>query len=642
MSTTPIKYLGKPTDKKVTTTWVLNKDANAQLAWDIRQFCERNGMTVKRLDANHLQVTGLLSQHEVIHKTTIEKYHHITKGVNFRAPKDNNNIIPNLPKTINTGVVNVLGLNTAPIAHPRIVYPKTNIGIPHTLQNRYLSSFTPLQLASLYHFPAADGTGQKIGVIELGGGFTNGELVTYLGSLGISTTPNVTAVSVDGAVNNPNDNSGASVEVLLDVEIIMALVPKAAIRVYFGPNTDQGFYDAILTAYNDGCKIISISWGAAEQYWANNVLTTYNALFQTLATNGVTVFAAAGDNGSSDGAAGNNVDFPASSPYVVGCGGTRLVSNGAIISQEAVWNNNSLTSATGGGISRVFAKPDYQNNVGYSLGNHRGVPDVAGNADPNTGYSIYVNGQTMVVGGTSAVSPLWSGLLARINQINGNNAGFIQPKIYTTPSACVDITLGSNGSFSAQLGWDPCTGNGRPNGASLQLLFADISVPVAPVPVAAWMATPQSGSAPLTVTFTDKSTGSPTFWLWNFGDGGTSTLQNPSHTYTNAGNYTVLLRVSNASGNNTWTGVVTIHGSPLPTAYFIAVPLSGRRPLTVNFVNSSSNATSYQWDFGDGKTSTVKDPIHIYTSPGTYSVSLTATNSRGSKKMVRKAYIFVM
>lgn len=604
--------------EQVTTTWVLDKNADDQLAWDIRHFCENNGLSVKRLDANHLRVTGLLSQHETIHKIEVEKYSNV-----------HHTIISNLPNKINKGILGVLGFNSSPIAKPRLYFPQ---GV--TASSKYLSAFTPLQLARLYNFPTGDGTGQKIGIIELGGGFTNADLVTYLSQLGIVATPNVTAVSVDGAVNNPSDPSGANVEVLLDIEIIMAIVPKAAIRVYFAPNTDQGFYDAILKAYSEGCKIISISWGAAEKYWYPSTLTTYNNLFQILANNGTTVFAAAGDNGSSDGTSGNNVDFPASSPYVVGCGGTRLVSDGTTIAQELVWNNNSFISATGGGISAFFNKPSYQNNVTYSLGGRRGVPDVAGNADPNTGYSVYVQGQNIVVGGTSAVSPLWSGLLARINQNNGNIAGFLQPKIYSLPSVCIDITVGNNGSYQAGTGWDPCTGNGSPNGLLVQSLLA---TPLAPV--AMWSATPVGGAAPLTVQFTDASTGTPTSWLWNFGDGNTSTVQNPSHMYLNPGNYTVTLQVGNST--LTRSGDINVSAPLVPTAYFTAAPLSGKHPLTVSFINNSKNATNYQWTFGDGKTSTLKNPNHIYNSPGVYTISLTAISLAGSAKFVRTRYIFV-
>lgn len=177
-------------------------------------------------------------------------------------------------------------------------------------------------MAKLYNFPNGDGTGQIVGIIQLGGGFTTADLNAYLAKLGLTgIKPNVTAVSVGGATNNPSDPSGASVEVILDVEIIMSLVPKADIRVYFAPNTTQGFYNAIAMAVSQ-CKTVSISWGSEESSYLKTDLDSYNALFKTATSNGVTIFAAAGDNGSSDGGVGINVDFPGSSPFVVSCGGT--------------------------------------------------------------------------------------------------------------------------------------------------------------------------------------------------------------------------------------------------------------------------------------------------------------------------------
>ena len=271
------------------------------------------------------------------------------------------------------------------------------------------SGYTPLQLASFYNFPESDGTGQTIGIIELGAGYDMNDITTYLTNLGITKAPNIVDVSVDGVTNNPNDGSGADIEVVLDIEIIIALVPGANIRVYFASNTNQGFYNAIQQAINDNCNIISISWGAKESSWSPTDLTNFNSLFQTASEKGVTVFAAAGDNGASDGGRGLNVDFPGSSPYVVSCGGTSIQTNGNQIIQETVWNNNPTQSSTGGGISTVFSKPAYQNSIASLKSiNFRCVPDISGNADPNTGYIIYINGQAGQVGGTSAVAPLWA------------------------------------------------------------------------------------------------------------------------------------------------------------------------------------------------------------------------------------------
>jgi kumamolisin len=163
-----------------------------------------------------------------------------------------------------------------------------------------------------------------------------------------------------------------------------------------------------------------------------------------------------------------HVDFPASSPNVLGCGGTELFASGATISSETVWNEGT-NSATGGGVSSTFPLPDYQKNVKLPAA-FRGVPDVAGDADPNSGYQVRVDGQDMVIGGTSAVAPLWAGLIALINQKLGIPVGFLNPLLYGSLSGknlFNDITSGNNGAYAAGPGWDACTGWGSPDGSKL-------------------------------------------------------------------------------------------------------------------------------------------------------------------------------
>jgi kumamolisin len=191
---------------------------------------------------------------------------------------------------------------------------------------------------------------------------------------------------------------------------------------------------------------------------------------------GITICAAAGDNGSGDGATdgSDNVDFPASSPYALACGGTSLQASGNSISSETVWNDGAQGGATGGGISGVFPLPPYQEGLSAALTTggtkplaHRGVPDVAGDADENTGYDVRVDGSDTVIGGTSAVAPLWSGLIARINSTNGKPAGYLNPILYQNQPAFNDITQGNNGDFAAARGWDACSGMGTPNGSMI-------------------------------------------------------------------------------------------------------------------------------------------------------------------------------
>jgi kumamolisin len=206
---------------------------------------------------------------------------------------------------------------------------------------------------------------------------------------------------------------------------------------------------------------------------------------------GVTITVAAGDNGSSDGGTGNNVDFPASSPHVLACGGTTLEATGSSITSEVVWNETaSNEGATGGGVSTVFPQPTWQASANAPrpppATPGRGVPDVAGDADPTTGYTIRVDGQTMVIGGTSAVAPLWAGLVAVANQQlglkYGSTIGFINPAIYAAKAASAfrDITQGDNGAYSAGPGWDACTGLGSPVAAKLIPLLAPAPASASP------------------------------------------------------------------------------------------------------------------------------------------------------------------
>ena len=384
-----------------------------------------------------------------------------------------------LPASLSGMVEAVLGLDNRPQARPhfRVHQPRAKSAAP--------SSYTPLQVAEAYNFPAsASGAGQTIGIIELGGGYRQADLAAYFKTLGLAA-PAITAVSVDGGKNKPSTASGADGEVMLDVEVAASVAPGAKVAVYFTPNTDQGFLDAITTAVHDAANkpsVISISWGGPESSWTAQSMTAMDEACQSAAALGVTITVAAGDNGSTDGGTGNNVDFPASSPHVLACGGTKLDANGATIVSEVVWNelaNNE--GATGGGVSNVFALPSWQAKAqvpaATTTTGGRGVPDVAGDADPTTGDTIRVDGQTMVIGGTSAVAPLWAGLVAVANQQLGTQVGFIQPAIYAAKAAAAfnDITQGNNGAFSASPGWDACSGLGSPIAGKLIPLLAPAS-----------------------------------------------------------------------------------------------------------------------------------------------------------------------
>jgi kumamolisin len=262
-----------------------------------------------------------------------------------------------------------------------------------------------------------------------------------------------------------------------------SVAPGARQLVYFAPNTDQGFVDAVTTAVHaePTPAAVSISWGGAESSWTNQSMSALDEAIADGVALGVTVTIAAGDNGSSDGVSGTqpHTDFPASSPHALACGGTSLLadlSTGAITS-ETVWNDGASGGATGGGVSVTFPLPTWQATAGVPASPDgaagRGVPDIAGNADPSTGYQVLVDGQQTIVGGTSAVAPLSAALIARLAQALGKHLGLVQQSLYAgiqpgQPVSDVrDITVGNNGAYSAGPGWDACSGLGVPIGSAV-------------------------------------------------------------------------------------------------------------------------------------------------------------------------------
>src|SRR5271155_1386536 len=393
-----------------------------------------------------------------------------------------------IPAALSNIIEGVFGLDNRPQAKPHFRIRKQS---PNATRAEAASaSYNATQVAQAYNFPAATtGSGQTIGILELSGGYSATDLATYFKNLGIKT-PTVTAVSVDGGTNSPTgDPNGPDGEVELDIEVSGAVAPSAQIAVYFTPNTDQGFLDALTTAVHDTTlkpAVVSISWGGPEGSWTQQALTAFNSACEDASTIGVAILAASGDDGSTDGVSNTTptVVFPAASPYVLACGGTKLTLSGATISSEQAWNElSSGEGATGGGVSEVFALPTYQQSANVPKAPNgfagRGVPDVAGDADPESGYNVLVDGQQTGIGGTSAVAPLWAALLARINQSLGKNVGYLNPLLYTknVEATLNDITVGSNGTYSAGPGWDACTGLGTPNGAAL---LAALSAPAAP------------------------------------------------------------------------------------------------------------------------------------------------------------------
>ena len=330
-------------------------------------------------------------------------------------------------------------------------------------------------LCAAYNWPAGLAGGGVIAIVELGGGWVQSDMDSFFQSIG-QPTPQITDVSVDGTTNSPNQNVGSAddpdYEVALDIQVsgaayYAATGKTATIRVYWS----QDIASAVEKAASDGCDVCSISWGSDEANWGNTAAEQMETAAAAATAGGMIVFGAAGDNDSSDGGqTPANVDVPSSCPHVVGCGGTYKTAT-----EETVWNDNpgqTNGEGTGGGYSTIFPVQAFQIGAppppaGSTAGKGRMVPDVCADADPNTGYEIYVHGAQSVVGGTSAVAPLYAGLFASF----GTKLGFITPKLWLNQKAFNDITVGGNGFYNAGPGPDPCSGIGSPIGTGIAALF---------------------------------------------------------------------------------------------------------------------------------------------------------------------------
>jgi kumamolisin len=450
----------------------------------VETFAHEHHLTVSDRDAARrtIVVSGTAEAIQAAFGTQLQR--HTIHGGTFRTRTGGISV----PASVHPAIVAVLGLDDRPVAKPH--FRKSAKAAPAANPP---GTFTPPQLSKIYNFPThVTGAGQTIAIIELGGGYRTNDLKTYFSSLKIKQ-PKISAVSVDGGLNKPGGDADG--EVMLDIEVAGAIAPGAAIAVYFAPNTDQGFHDAISKAVHDTARkpsVISISWGAPEDAWTQQARDAMNAAMQDAAAMGVTVTAASGDDGSTDGMSDGkqHVDFPASSPFALACGGTKLADSGTKIPSEQVWNELAKNEgSTGGGVSNFFPIPDYQKTAGVPKNVDtgfagRGVPDICGDADPETGYVVRVDGQNQIIGGTSAVAPLWAALTALLNQQLGKPIGFVNPKLYALPgSSFFDVVTGNNGAYKAGPKWDACTGLGSPNGVAIGQALAGNATASAGSPV---------------------------------------------------------------------------------------------------------------------------------------------------------------
>jgi kumamolisin len=433
---------------------------------ELADFAKAHGLTVKEQDPGRrlVKLWGSVADLQKAFGTELQCYEH--QGRKFRGRSG-----PlTLPAPLAGKIEAVLGLDNRPAATPKVVFSR----------NAAAAGYYPNAIAKLYGFPATpgQGKGQCIALIELGGGFNKADTNTAFHVMNLPL-PDVVAVGVSGGINNPGEDQGADGEVALDIQVAGAAAPGAKIAVYFAPNTDQGFVDAITKAVHDTTNkpsVMSISWGAPETQWTDQAIAAMNSAFADAAGFGVSVFAASGDRLAGDGINDGkpHVDFPASSPGVVGCGGTRLSAGAGRIADELVWNSNG--AGTGGGISTRFPVPAFQNGIALPASG-RGVPDVAADADPNTGYRIVVAGAVETIGGTSAAAPLWAGLFALLNESRSKPIGAPHATLYAHAAAFRDVTEGDNiengYGYAAGPGWDACTGLGTPDGAALMKAFEE-------------------------------------------------------------------------------------------------------------------------------------------------------------------------
>jgi kumamolisin len=314
------------------------------------------------------------------------------------------------------------------------------------------------QISKIYRLTPKNSLRVKIGIIELGGGYYSSDLQNYWKTIGFTNFPIVNAISIDGAINNPLDID-SSIEVALNIQTVGGVCPKSTINVYFAPNSEQGFYHAIASAINDKCSTISISWVSPEMDLSPTMLTIYDNLFKVAVSSGITICASSGDNGTDS----NVVYFPGSSPNVLCCGGTKLICPNLEYDSSTIetkcYDNTRVYSS-------FFLAPEYQlNNIQNYNSIYRGIPDVSGNAEHSTGWIIIYRNMKYVVGGTSAVAPMWAGYLAAINCKTFANNIIYKSKC---KEGFYNITSENNEGFT---GWNPYIGLGSPNGKILTNIF---------------------------------------------------------------------------------------------------------------------------------------------------------------------------
>jgi kumamolisin len=452
----------------------------------VARWANHLGLRVRRLDGatNTLEVSGSVGALARAFSVTVERCVEREPRIGAVSIYRDHREELSVPVQLDGIVTSALGLSNRPIARPRIAVLPRGVVAPY--------SYTPEQVAEIYDFPSLPDGGANtritVGIAELGGAVHRADLAAF-------TARNPRLRVVEEAVQGwgpLSDPFGPDTEVALDWQVIAGVLARCApqadvqIVIKYAPNTDRGFTNLEAAFATDGrdYTAVSTSWGACEDRWTPAAMDAMDRAFQLGAVRGIVHSVAAGDNGSTDARhdGHQHTDHPASAPNAVGCGGTRLLADGGRRIREEAWNElRSGQGATGGGVSSHFAIPRYQAAAGIrpvsadSGAEGRGVPDVAGNADPLTGYVIHHCGVDVVVGGTSAVAPLWTALFALISASTDHRLGNVLPVLYASRDrAFTDISSGDNGAYSAHPGWDAATGLGTPSG---QALLDSLSLP---------------------------------------------------------------------------------------------------------------------------------------------------------------------
>lgn len=333
-------------------------------------------------------------------------------------------------------------------------------------------SLSPAQVLTAYGFRQNQYAGAlpvKLGVGSLGGGVVQADLDNACAAWGMAP-PTLSIVLAGGAESDPTDQD-SNVENMLDLQLVSftwwwLTGTPADVTIAFGPNDGGGMKAATAALAAAGVEVASWSWGAAAGEWGAGERHALAHAFKDAVANGVTFFAASGDNSIDDGTSAPSADYPCSDPNVWAVGGTHLTvaSDGARVSEAAWGDGRPGDEGGGGGFDPTVRAPSWQVSALPAGEPYRGVPDTAANADPNSGWQVSANGSWTVIGGTSAASPFTAALVAVAKGVaKAVGEGLTTPAVYATPGACNDVTTGSNGDPAAA-GWDPATGLGSPRG----------------------------------------------------------------------------------------------------------------------------------------------------------------------------------